>query len=80
MLTRCDLRPAADRRQMPQLEASTRPRASPALSRPTASCSFNSRNIDAVKAWRQEGEADLENDVGEKYAKFRVYAVEGVAQ
>ena len=37
-------------------------------------------NMDAVKAWRNEGEADLENDVGEKYAKFRVYAVEGVAQ
>jgi uncharacterized protein (DUF1330 family) len=37
-------------------------------------------NLDAVKAWRQEGEADLENDVGEKYAKFRVYAVEGIAQ
>ena len=34
-------------------------------------------NMDAVKAWRTEGEADLENDVGEKYAKFRVYAVEG---
>jgi uncharacterized protein (DUF1330 family) len=37
-------------------------------------------NMDAVKAWRKEGEADLENDVGEKYAKFRVYAVEGVTQ
>ena len=37
-------------------------------------------NMDAVKAWRKEGEADLENDVGEKYAKFRGYAVEGVAQ
>ena len=37
-------------------------------------------NMDAVKAWRNEGEADLENDVGEKYAKFRVYAVEGVTQ
>jgi uncharacterized protein (DUF1330 family) len=37
-------------------------------------------NMDAVKAWRKEGEADLENDVGEKYAKFRVYAVEGIAQ
>jgi uncharacterized protein (DUF1330 family) len=37
-------------------------------------------NMDAVKAWRKEGEADLENDVGEKYAKFRVYAMEGVAQ
>ena len=34
-------------------------------------------NMDAVKAWRTEGEADLENDVGEKYAKFRIYAVEG---
>ena len=34
-------------------------------------------NMDAVKAWRKEGEADLENDVGEKYAKFRIYAVEG---
>jgi uncharacterized protein (DUF1330 family) len=37
-------------------------------------------NIDAVKAWRQEGEADLENNVGNKYASFRVYAVEGVTQ
>ena len=37
-------------------------------------------NMDAVKAWRNEGEADLENDVGEKYAKFRVYAVEGATQ
>ena len=37
-------------------------------------------NMDAVKAWRNEGEADLENDVGEKYAKFRVYAAEGVAK
>lgn len=37
-------------------------------------------NMDAVKAWRKEGEADLENDVGEKYAEFRVYAVDGVAQ
>jgi uncharacterized protein (DUF1330 family) len=37
-------------------------------------------NMDAVTAWRKEGEADLENDVGEKYAKFRVYAVEGVAK
>ena len=34
-------------------------------------------NMDAVKAWRKEGEADLENDVGEKYATFRVYAMEG---
>jgi uncharacterized protein (DUF1330 family) len=37
-------------------------------------------NMDAIKAWRQEGEADLENNVGNKYAGFRVYAVEGVAQ
>ena len=37
-------------------------------------------NMDAVQAWRKEGEADLENNVGEKYAKFRAYAVEGVAQ
>jgi uncharacterized protein (DUF1330 family) len=37
-------------------------------------------NINTVKAWRKEGEADLENDVGEKYAKFRVYAVEGATQ
>jgi uncharacterized protein (DUF1330 family) len=33
-----------------------------------------------VKAWRKEGAADLENDVGEKYAKFRVYAVEGIGR
>jgi uncharacterized protein (DUF1330 family) len=37
-------------------------------------------NMDAVTEWRKEGEADLENDVGEKYARFRVYAVEGVSQ
>ena len=37
-------------------------------------------NMDAVKAWRKEGEADLENDVGEIYAKFRVYAAEGATQ
>ena len=37
-------------------------------------------NMDAIKAWRKEGEADLENDVGEKYARFRAYAIEGVAQ
>jgi hypothetical protein len=28
--------------------------------------------MDAVKAWRKEGEADSENDVGEKYAAFHV--------
>src|SRR5262249_24376304 len=37
-------------------------------------------NMEAVKEWRKEGEADLENDVGEKYARFRVYAVDGVSQ
>ena len=37
-------------------------------------------NMDAVKAWREEGEADLENNVGNKYASFRVFAVEGVTQ
>jgi uncharacterized protein (DUF1330 family) len=37
-------------------------------------------NMDAIKAWRQESEADLENNVGNKYASFRVYAVEAVAQ
>ena len=36
-------------------------------------------NMDAVKAWREEGEADLENNVGNKYASFRVFAVEGMA-
>ena len=36
-------------------------------------------NMDAVEDWQKEGEADLENDVGEKYAKFRVYAVEGLS-
>ena len=33
-----------------------------------------------VKAWREEGEADLENNVGNKYAAFRVFAVEGASQ
>ena len=37
-------------------------------------------NMDAVKAWREEGEADLENNVGNKYASFRVFAVEGATQ
>jgi uncharacterized protein (DUF1330 family) len=37
-------------------------------------------NMDAITAWRKEGEADLENDVGEKYARFRAYAIEGVTQ
>jgi hypothetical protein len=37
-------------------------------------------NMDALKAWRQEGEADIESNVGNEYAGFRVYAVEGVAR
>jgi len=34
-------------------------------------------NMDAVKAWRDQGGLDMENTVGTKYAKFRVFAVEG---
>ena len=37
-------------------------------------------NMDAVKAWRDQGAMDMENTVGSKYAKFRIYAVEGVTQ
>ena len=37
-------------------------------------------NMDAVKAWRDEGAMDMENTVGTKYAKFRIYAVQGVTQ
>jgi uncharacterized protein (DUF1330 family) len=37
-------------------------------------------NLDAVKAWRDQGGEDMENTVGSKYAKFRIYAVEGAAQ
>ena len=37
-------------------------------------------NMDAVKQWRKQGEEDMENTVGGKYASFRIYAVEGVAQ
>ena len=37
-------------------------------------------NMDAVKAWRDQGAMDMENTVGSKYAKFRIYAVEGVSQ
>jgi hypothetical protein len=40
---------------------------------------FQFANIDAVGARCKEGEADSQNDVGEKYVKFRVYAVEGVS-
>ena len=34
-------------------------------------------NMDAVKTWQAEGALDMENTVSTKYAKFRVYAVEG---
>ncbi|HUJ44488.1 MAG TPA: DUF1330 domain-containing protein [Opitutaceae bacterium] len=37
-------------------------------------------NMDAVKAWREQGAMDMENTVGSKYASFRIYAVEGVTQ
>jgi len=37
-------------------------------------------NMDAVKAWREQGAADMENTVGTKYATFRIYAVEGTTQ
>ena len=36
-------------------------------------------NMDAVKEWRDEGAMDMENTVGSKYAKFRIYAAEGVS-
>jgi uncharacterized protein (DUF1330 family) len=35
-------------------------------------------NMNAVKAWREEGAMDMENTVGNKYAAFRIFAVEGV--
>jgi uncharacterized protein (DUF1330 family) len=34
-------------------------------------------NMDQVKEWRDQGAMDLENSVGNKYASFRIYAVEG---
>jgi uncharacterized protein (DUF1330 family) len=37
-------------------------------------------NMDAVKAWQDQGAMDMENTVFSKYAKFRIYAVEGVTQ
>ena len=37
-------------------------------------------NMDSVKTWQDEGAMDMENTVGSKYAKFRIYAVEGVTQ
>jgi uncharacterized protein (DUF1330 family) len=37
-------------------------------------------NMDAVDEWRKQGEEDMENTVGGKYATFRIYAVEGIAQ
>jgi uncharacterized protein (DUF1330 family) len=36
-------------------------------------------NMDAVKEWREQGATDMENTVGTKYAKFRIYAAEGVS-
>ena len=35
-------------------------------------------NMDQVKDWRDQGAMDLENSVGNKYASFRIYAVEAV--
>ncbi len=35
-------------------------------------------NMEVVKEWREQGAMDMENTVGGKYAKFRIYAVEGV--
>jgi hypothetical protein len=35
--------------------------------------------MDAVKEWNDQGAMDMENTVGSKYAKFRIYAVEGMA-
>jgi uncharacterized protein (DUF1330 family) len=37
-------------------------------------------NMDAVKEWRKQGQEDMENTVGAKYASFRIYAVEGAAK
>jgi uncharacterized protein (DUF1330 family) len=37
-------------------------------------------NMDAVKEWREQGAMDMENTVGNKYASFRIYAVEGINQ
>ena len=37
-------------------------------------------NMDAVKEWRDQGAMDMENTVGNEYASFRIYAVEGVTQ
>ena len=37
-------------------------------------------DIDQVKEWRDQGAMDLENSVGNKYASFRIYAVEGATK
>ena len=37
-------------------------------------------NMDAVKKWQDEGAMDMEDTVGNKYAKFRIFAVEGADQ
>src|SRR5208282_2979533 len=49
-----------------------------AQSKPPAFVVAEFANMDAVKAWRDEGAMDMENTVGSKYAAFRIYAVEGV--
>jgi hypothetical protein len=36
--------------------------------------------MDAVKEWRDQGAMDLENSVGNKYASFRIYAIEGATR
>ena len=61
------------------LEASTRPLSLAGTEPPNRVVLLQFANMDAVEDWQKEGEADLENDVGEKYAKFRVYAVEGLS-
>ena len=37
-------------------------------------------SLDAVHAWRNDPEYEKVRKVGEKYAKYRTFAVEGVAQ
>jgi uncharacterized protein (DUF1330 family) len=37
-------------------------------------------SLDQIKAWRESPEFQANRKIGEKYAKFRSYAVEGLAQ
>jgi uncharacterized protein (DUF1330 family) len=37
-------------------------------------------NMDAVKAWQEGGGRDTQEKIGNKYATFRTFAVEGVEQ